>query len=222
MSYILHIDTATERAHVSLAKEGRLLQVLENDQQKDHAAFVQTAVQQLLHDTDISFEQLEAVAVTAGPGSYTGLRVGMASAKGLCYALNKPLLALNTLEVMARAVQLQHTVTDNLYCPMIDARRMEVFTAIYNSAMETEMEPAALVLDESSYEIYLQKNKIHFFGSGSAKWQQVCHHPNALFTTVSHLPEAFALLSYYYYSKNEFANLAYSEPYYIKEFRTNI
>ncbi|MFN8253398.1 MAG: tRNA (adenosine(37)-N6)-threonylcarbamoyltransferase complex dimerization subunit type 1 TsaB [Ferruginibacter sp.] len=221
MSYILHIDTATERAHVSLAKDGLLLQAMENDQQKDHAAFVQTGIQQLLYDAGISFEPVAAIAVTAGPGSYTGLRVGMASAKGLCYALNKPLIAVNTLEVMAKAAQTQAAMNDVLYCPMIDARRMEVFTAIYSNHMETVLEPAALIVDENSYSEHLQKNKIHFFGSGSSKWQQVCRDSNAVFINLFDLPAAFTALSYYYYNQNKFSDLAYSEPYYIKEFKTN-
>ncbi len=222
MHYILHIDTATETAHVSLAADGNLLQLLVNDNQKDHAAFVQTGITQLLQQASVSMNDISAVAVTAGPGSYTGLRVGMASAKGLCYALNKPLVAINTLEVMTKAVQLQTTQDDILFCPMIDARRMEVFTAIYNSKLNVVMEPCALILDENSYASHLQKNKILFFGSGAAKWQAITVHPHISFAAVTCLPEAFAALSYYYYSNNVVADLAYIQPYYIKEFKTNI
>lgn len=222
MSYILHIDTATESAHVSLAENGRLLHTLINGQQKDHAAFVQTGLQQLLHAAGIPFTAIDAVAVTAGPGSYTGLRVGMASAKGLCYALNKPLIAINTLEVMTKAAQQQDLNENYLYCPMIDARRMEVFTAVYDAGLNTLMEPCALVLDENSYALHLQKSTLVIFGSGAAKWMNIPHQSNVLFTELTCLPEAFSALSYQYYNNGLFADLAYSSPYYIKEFRTNI
>lgn len=222
MSYILHIDTATESAHVSLAENGRLLHTLINDQQKDHAAFVQTGLQQLLHAAGISFTAIDAVAVTAGPGSYTGLRVGMASAKGLCYALNKPLIAINTLEVMTKAAVLQDLNENYLYCPMIDARRMEVFTAVYDNELHALMEPCALVLDDNSYALHLQKSTLVFFGSGASKWKTISHQSNVLFTELTCLPEAFSALSYQYYNSGLFADLAYSSPYYIKEFRTNI
>lgn len=222
MSYILNIDTATETAHVSLAENGRLLQVLVNDQQKDHAAFVQTGVQQIMQHTGIALSAIDAVAVTAGPGSYTGLRVGMASAKGLCYALNKPLIAINTLEVMTNALLLQHSDAAILYCPMIDARRMEVFTAVYNSQLNVIMEPCALILDENSYMLHLQKNKLMFFGSGAAKWKAIARHSNISFAEITRLPEGLSGLSYEYYCKSNFSELAYSAPYYIKEFKTNI
>lgn len=222
MSYIINIDTATETAHVSLAENGRLLQVLNNEQQKDHAAFVQTGIQQLLNAAAIPFTAIDAVAVTAGPGSYTGLRVGMASAKGLCYAINKPLIAINTLEVMTKAVLLQHTSAAALYCPMIDARRMEVFTAVYSSGLDVIMKPCALILDETSYLLHLQKSTLVFFGSGAAKWKAIAGNTNVSFTEITCLPEGFAALSYQYYCNNIFSDLAYSEPYYIKEFKTNI
>lgn len=222
MSYIINIDTATETAHVSLAQNGRLLQTFINEEQKDHAAFVQTGVQQLMNAAAIPFAAIDAVAVTAGPGSYTGLRVGMASAKGLCYALNKPFIAINTLEVMTKAVLLQNTDTAALYCPMIDARRMEVFTAVYNTDMVAVMQPCALILDEESYSLHLQKNKLVFFGSGAAKWKAIAGSLNVSFTEINCLPEAFAALSYQYCLNSQFSDLAYSEPYYIKDFKTNI
>jgi tRNA threonylcarbamoyladenosine biosynthesis protein TsaB len=222
MSYIINIDTATETAHVSLAQNGRLLHVLTNQQQKDHAAFVQTGVQQLVTAAGISLAAIAAVAVTAGPGSYTGLRVGMASAKGLCYALQKPFIAVNTLEVMTKAVLLQHNEADVLYCPMIDARRMEVFTAVYNTNLTAVLQPCALILEESSYQLYLQKSKLVFFGSGAAKWSSIAGNTNVSFTELNCLPVGFAALSYQYYHNNIFSDLAYAEPYYIKEFKTNM
>ena len=133
MSLILNIDTASEKAHVSFAKNGLIINSLSCESQKEHASFLQTAIQQLTKNTNIFLTDIDAVAVTAGPGSYTGLRVGMASAKGLCYALKKPLITISSLEVLTiSALDLfQNTGESVLLCPMIDARRMEVFTAVY-------------------------------------------------------------------------------------------
>ena len=223
MSYIINIDTATATAHVSIAQDGRLLQTLQNESQKDHGAFVQTAIQQLLKTAALSFADIDAIAVTAGPGSYTGLRVGLASAKGLCYALNKPLLTLNTLEVLTTAAKIfTHNQPGILYCPMIDARRMEVFTALYTDTLTALLPPCAMILNETSFLNTLEKEKIVFFGSGVAKWQQVCTHPNASFTTHLALPEAMVDLSYQYFLQQRFADLAYSEPFYLKEFQNNV
>jgi tRNA threonylcarbamoyladenosine biosynthesis protein TsaB len=223
MSYIINIDTATETAHVSIAQDGKLLQALQNESQKDHGAFLQNAIQQLLKTAVLSFADIDAIAVTAGPGSYTGLRVGLASAKGLCYALNKPLLTLNTLEVLTTAAK---TSPNNqpaiLYCPMIDARRMEVFAALYNNTLTALLPPCAMILNDTSFLNTLEKEKIVFFGSGAPKWQQVCTHPNASFTTHLALPEAMADLAYKYFLEQRFADLAYSEPFYLKEFQNNV
>ena len=150
MSYIINIDTATATAHVSIAQDGKLLQALQNESQKDHGAFVQTAIQQLLKAAALSFVDIDAIAVTAGPGSYTGLRVGLASAKGLCYALNKPLLTLNTLEVLTTAAKkFSNNQQGVLYCPMIDARRMEVFTALYTDTLTALVPPCAMILNDT-------------------------------------------------------------------------
>jgi len=223
MSCIINIDTSEATAHVTIAKDGMLLQSLQHAAQKDHAAFVQTAIQQLLKHTALSFTDIDAVAVTAGPGSYTGLRVGMASAKGLCYALNKSLITLNTLEVLTKAVLLQQfgSIEEMLFCPMMDARRMEVFTAIYNQSLTAILNPAALVLNEDSYAAYLNRGNIVFFGSGAAKWQSLCKNTNASFTTISNFTEAMAALSFIKWQQKSFADLAYATPFYIKEFITN-
>ncbi len=222
MSLILNIDTATESAHVSIAKDGIVVQSFQNKSQKDHASFLQAAIQQLAKDAAITLTATDAIAVTAGPGSYTGLRVGMASAKGLCYALNKPLIMLNTLEVLTvsaiRRFTDQLANGSTLLCPMIDARRMEVFTAIYDRHPAIILSPRALVLEEQSFKEQLN-NKIIFFGSGSGKWHSICRNSNALFEVVSILPEAMADLSWQFFCRKQFADLAYSEPYYLKDFQ---
>lgn len=223
MSYILHIDTATEAAHVSLAQNGNIIQLLQNNLQKDHAAFVQPAAESLIKTAGIAFADVSAVAVTAGPGSYTGLRVGMASAKGLCFALNKPFIAVNTLAVMAKAAIIEQNDDSILYCPMIDARRMEVFTAVYNHQLHEVAVPHALILNENAYGLQLQNNKVLFFGSGAPKWQTLkMHSANAMFTDINMLPQAFAALSFDYYNNKQFFDVAYTEPFYIKEFKDNI
>ena len=166
MSLILNIDTASENAHVSIARDGQVLHILSSESQKEHASFLQTAIQELVKITGIHLKEIDAVAVTAGPGSYTGLRVGFASAKGLCYALKKPLITIGTLEVlMVSALQLYPPGPDEniLFCPMIDARRMEVFTAIYQQDLNVYIRPCAMILDEFSFEKDLAKSKILFF-----------------------------------------------------------
>jgi tRNA threonylcarbamoyladenosine biosynthesis protein TsaB len=222
MSLILNIDTATEAAHVSFAKNGTVLHSLSNTSQKDHAAFLQTAIQQLLPIAGFTLKDIDAVAVTSGPGSYTGLRVGMASAKGLCYALNKPLILINMLEVLALSVQKDYTEKELLFCPMIDARRMEVFTALYDYSLNTVLPPSAKILDQQSFLAELEHNKIVFIGNGVAKWQAVCNHVNALFSNTSPLFTAMAGLSHAQFLKNNFADLAYAIPFYLKDFNDNI
>ncbi|MEP7256633.1 MAG: tRNA (adenosine(37)-N6)-threonylcarbamoyltransferase complex dimerization subunit type 1 TsaB [Ferruginibacter sp.] len=224
MSLILNIDTAEERAHVSFAKDGSILHCIYNDAQKEHASFLQSAIRKLTVSTGIKLSGIDAVAVTAGPGSYTGLRVGMASAKGLCYALKKPLITMNTLEVLAlSAIQLFPGNAESiLFCPMIDARRMEVFSAIYKNDLTICLSPSAIILDKFSFAKDLSENKILFFGSGSEKWKPVCKHENALFENVSILPEVMSKYSDKLCFQKDFTNLAYSEPFYLKEFQTVI
>lgn len=223
MALILQIDTATDNAGVCLSREGIPLAQLANADQKSHASFVQPAVQAVMEQAGYPLSALDAVAVTSGPGSYTGLRVGLSSAKGLCFALNKPLIMVNTLEVIAAA---QVTVTgnsgNNLICPMIDARRMEVFTALYNYDLQEVMPPAALVLDEHSFAAELAYHKIVFCGNGSLKWESLITNTNAVFSAVQHEAKDLALLAWKAFQEQRFADLAYSEPFYLKEFFTPV
>lgn len=224
MSLILNIDTASENAHTSIAFDGNILCAQQNDSQKDHAAFLQSAIQQLTKTAAIHLKDIDAVAVTAGPGSYTGLRVGMASAKGLCYALKKPLITIGNLEVMtSSAMELFPSNNKKLlYCPMIEARRMEVFTAIYTYDLTIHQQPCAKILDELSFEKDLLKNQIVFFGNGSNKWKSICKHENAIFQAVTILPESLSKSTNILFSNKKFTELAYSEPMYLKEFQSVI
>ncbi|MBS1510711.1 MAG: tRNA (adenosine(37)-N6)-threonylcarbamoyltransferase complex dimerization subunit type 1 TsaB [Bacteroidetes bacterium] len=219
MSLIIQIDTAAENASASIAENGVVIAAQYNDAQKDHAAFLQPAIQQLLIQCGKKITDADAVAVTAGPGSYTGLRVGMSGAKGICYALQKPLITLNTLQVLAYSVMMQNNyATDVLLCPMIDARRMEVFTALYNTKLEEQSAPCAMILDDSSYGAFLQHNSIIFCGNGSIKWKNICAHHNAQFEKMGNIPAAVAVLAQKQFELEQFADLAYSEPFYIKGF----
>jgi len=221
MSIIVNIDTTSEKAHVSFAKDGLVMNVRYSESQKEHAAFLQSAIQELSTDTGIKLTGIDAVALAAGPGSYTGLRVGMASAKGLCYALRKPLITINSLDVLALAAVQTLANPDNniLLCPMMDARRMEVFTAVYQKDLIEVLAPCPLILDESSFHKELNNNKILFFGSGSAKWAAICNHANALFENIENRPEALAELAHRCFLKKSFADTAYSEPFYLKDFQ---
>ena len=226
---ILNIDTATEQASVCLSQDGNVIRTLLNDSQKDHAAWIQVAINTLLQKEGFTMQQIQAVAVTQGPGSYTGLRVGMASAKGICFALQIPLITINTLEVMAfGAINQWRSLAGNMklplcFCPMIDARRMEVFTAVYNEALEEIISPKAMILDELSFQPELHDRSLICFGNGSFKWKNVSRYPNVLFIDEKiDIAKSLAKLASSLYLEKNFANLAYAEPVYLKEFYTYI
>jgi len=222
MALILNIDTSTESASIALAHHEQLLALSKNNQQKDHAGWIQEAIQNLLRDAGYRLNQLNAIAVTIGPGSYTGLRVGLATAKGLCYGLNIPLISLGTLEVMAIAAK-QHMKEMNLptnihFCPMIDARRLEVFTAIFDSNLIKIIPPTAMILDQSSFEKELDHQSILFFGNGSQKWKSICKHSKARFADVEWDSSAMISAAFSSFRDKKFADISYSEPAYLKEF----
>jgi tRNA threonylcarbamoyladenosine biosynthesis protein TsaB len=207
---------------VALADGSHLLGVKSSDQPRDHAAFLQPAIQQLLHETKINPSQLSAVAVTSGPGSYTGLRVGMASAKGLCFGLNIPLLTIPTTEVMCTAALQQLTVKDTfLLAPMIDARRMEVFTAVYTNTLQIVQEPYALILQEQSFSEQLQQQPVYFFGNGAQKWSTICPHANARFIDVNWSAVDMTQSAAAKWKNKDFASLAYAAPFYGKDFHSS-
>lgn len=223
MGLLLNIDTSTEKASVCLGNDGKIIGTASNDDQKDHASWLHTAIKKLIDKSGTKLNELDAIAITAGPGSYTGLRVGMAAAKGLCYALNKPLIVENTLKVMAYAATKDQAVTfgeSDLLCPMIDARRMEVFTNTYTPTLEEIYPSRALILDENSFKIELDKSRIYFFGSGSIKWKPLCAHINAFFINANFNASHLFFLADQKFKIRAFADLAYVEPLYIKEFYT--
>ena len=223
MALILNIDTAVDAASVCLAKDGDILTIAKNEKQKDHAAWLHIAIKNILEKNNLEMSAVDAVAITAGPGSYTGLRIGLAAAKGICYALHKPLICLNTLEVMAAAAK---NVNDpcvegaDLLCPMIDARRMEVFTAVYDKELRIIKEPSAMELNENSFDKELEVKSICFLGNGSGKFRALINNSNALFSDVNMDAAAMVPLSDKKFLCNEFADLAYAGPLYLKEFYT--
>ncbi|HEY8688282.1 MAG TPA: tRNA (adenosine(37)-N6)-threonylcarbamoyltransferase complex dimerization subunit type 1 TsaB [Chitinophagaceae bacterium] len=220
MALLLNIDTATEIASISISENKTVIGSLTNNDQKDHASFLQPAIKNLLLNAHLPINKLNAIAVTAGPGSYTGLRVGMASAKGLCYALNIPLITISTLEAMALSSVKQMHAPSALYCPMIDARRMEVFTAVYDHHLTEIIKPCAMILDGEAFKELLEKNKIYFSGSGTAKLKDILDNKNAAYIANEFSPSSMAELSYGHYKKKNFANITYAAPVYLKEFYT--
>jgi tRNA threonylcarbamoyladenosine biosynthesis protein TsaB len=221
MSIILNIDTSLETASVSIAKEGVILSLQTNAIQREHAAFVHVAINELLAKENLKPLQLDAVGVTLGPGSYTGLRVGLSAAKGLCYALNKPLITVGTLEVMTKDMMLQmEDITNFLFCPMIDARRMEVFTATYDENFREMVAPHALVLSPQSFAENYDENMLIFFGSGMSKWREISKIDNAIFGTNKMFPNALNMLTFKKFVLSDFSNLASAIPQYSKAFYT--
>ena len=215
VSWILHIDTAVQTASVCLSKNEKSIGVKMNSSQNDHAAWLQPAIVSLLREHDVPMKNLAAIAVSAGPGSYTGLRVGMATAKGLCYALQLPLITLSTLKMMAVSALKENA---NFFCPMIDARRMEVFTAVFDHSLEEIEAPRNQILSDTSFQNLFVQGEVVFFGNGSNKFKTLVTHPNALFKNIETTAEQMAGLAFEKMKKKEFANLAYSEPFYGKEF----
>lgn len=217
MALLLIIDTSVEAASVCLAKDNKVLVVSKNEKQKDHAAWLHVAIKEIFNKNNSEIASIDAVGVTEGPGSFTGLRIGMATAKGICYALNKPLITLNTLLVMANAAKSSDA---ELLCPMIDARRMEVFTAIYTKDLQVVKKPAAMTLNENSFDEELANNSICFFGNGSDKFQKIKKHPKAFFSKIDFDATDMVSLAQDKFTKREFADLTYAEPLYLKEFYT--
>ena len=219
MALLLCIDTSTTHASVALAKDAVVLGIKTNQNQKDHGSFLQPAIKELLQETGFALTDLQAIAVTSGPGSYTGLRVGFASAKGLCYALNLPLIAISTTVVMSSAALKEITSTNAfLLCPMIDARRMEVFTCLYTAQLDPLSSIGAKILDAGSFSAELEQQLVYFFGDGAAKWQSICQHPNARFLTIDWNAAGMIEIAEKRFQQQAFTSLAYSTPDYGKEF----
>ncbi len=227
MPLILQIDTATEYAGVGLSQEGELISKEEDIDQKNHASFLHIAIQNVLNKANKTLNEIDAVAVTGGPGSYTGIRVGLSSAKGICYALNKPLIVINTLQVIAAAALAEAVKkdilpkTDFLLYPMIDARRMEVFGGIYNPRLYPMNETSAFILDDAFFSSLKKDEKMLFCGNGSIKINKLQLSDTHVVIQSQHTVNQMIELSEKAFLDQNFADIAYSEPIYVKEFYNN-
>lgn len=222
MAVILSIETSTAVCSVALSKDGACLAQKINFEGPSHATLLSVYVQEILDFAKQQKLKLDAVAISCGPGSYTGLRIGVSTAKGLCYGLDIPLIAINTLTIMAFTVKESQVIADNsLLCPMIDARRMEVYTAFYDNKLSTIRETAADIINEESYTDLLNTHSILFFGNGADKCKTILTHPNAIFSNEIHpIAKNMIILAEASFEANRFEDIAYFEPFYLKEFVT--
>ena len=214
--YILNIETATKNCSVSISRNGELLAVKElNNGNYSHAEVLHPFINDVLKEANIPFENLHAIAVSKGPGSYTGLRIGVSAAKGLCFALNIPLISINTLHSLAYSISIE----DGMIIPMLDARRMEVYSAIFDADYNQFREIKAEIIDENSFVNELEKANVYFLGDGAEKCKSLITHKNAVFIDAQ-FPSAkeMCALAYNKYKKNDIEDVAYFEPFYLKDF----
>ena len=230
MALILSLETATSVCSAAIHDDGKLIAFSEYHVSQSTASKLSVLIDQLFKLTKIEPSQLNAVAISAGPGSYTGLRIGVATAKGFCYALNIPLIAINTLELMAYSIS-PSVISPSplergpggeartLLCPMLDARRMEVYTLLASADLKVLQSTEAKVIDESSYQSWLDENRILFFGNGSDKCKEIIQHENAIFIS-GIIPTAAKLgeMAFQKFKLNQFEDLSAYEPYYLKDF----
>jgi len=219
MSYILNIETATKNCSVSVGHNGKTVALKElSEAQFNHAEKLQTFIDEVLKISGITLKELNAVAVSKGPGSYTGLRIGVSSAKGFCYALDIPLISVDTLELLVHQLE----VNDGFLVPMIDARRMEVFTRIFDAEKNAVGKPYALIVETDSFDSL--KGTIHLMGDGAAKCKEILNEERFLYHDEIIFPSAqeMSLLSFQKYIKSDFEDTAYFEPYYLKDFMLTV
>lgn len=224
MSLILCIETGTDICSVGIARDGELMSLRESDQGRDHAKQVAVFVDELFRETGVKPDELDAVAVGMGPGSYTGLRIGVSFAKGLCYGLNIPLLAVGSLEALtdvaikdyeAGIIQVEGW-DEALLCPMVDARRMEVYTQIFNSRCESQSEVSAEIITEDSFSQWRAKGKLVIFGNGAAKCQEML--PDAIYIDVAPSARGLTRIAHQLFEAGKTEDIAYFEPFYLKDF----
>jgi tRNA threonylcarbamoyladenosine biosynthesis protein TsaB len=219
---LLSIDSSTRGSSVALHQQSQLLATYELYTDKSSSGMLTTLIQQVVKDSGYELADLDAVVVAKGPGSYTGLRVGVSTAKGICYALDKPLIAINTLEAMFMQVKNFFPI-NTLFCPMIDARRMEVYSAVFDQSGNTILATQAIIIQQNSFAELLENNQIVFFGDGAQKCRDIfSNQPNAIFINEEIRPSAktVGLLAVKAFENSEFENVANFEPYYLKDFMT--
>jgi len=216
LAIILNIETATKNCSVSIANNGVIKAIKElNNGNYSHAEVLHSFIVAVLKEASINLNQIDAVAVSKGPGSYTGLRIGVSAAKGLSFSLHKPLISVDTLTSLSHSI----SINEGLIVPMLDARRMEVYSAIFNHNNEQIREIKAEIIDTTSFVDYLQTNTMYFLGDGAQKCKEVISHKNAVFVD-DKFPSAreMAKLSFHKYELNDVEDVAYFEPFYLKDF----
>lgn len=220
MATLLNLETSTTLCSVAVSKDGMVVFNKQSEDGPSHATLLGQYVEEATAFVRANNMKLDAVAVSCGPGSYTGLRIGVSTAKGLCYALDVPLIAVNTLELLACTLLFDdQTDEDALLCPMIDARRMEVYAAIYDRSLQALRPVSADIIDESSYSSFLENNKICFFGNGAEKCRTTITHSNARFKTGVHpVAQNMVALAEKSFRESSFVDIAYFEPFYLKDF----
>ncbi len=225
MARILLIETATEVCSVALTADGKVVSFLENRDGFKHSELLTVYIERLFHDSGIVPDQIEAICVSRGPGSYTGLRIGVSVAKGMCFALDIPLIAISTIHSMAYFVAFNSDFREKqgqkniLLCPMLDARRSEVYTALFNFEAVPLTPVSAQIINNKSFEEELISNYMIFFGNGAPKCRHLITVPNAIFLDGFYASARFmSQLAEESYKKNNFENVAYFEPYYLKDF----
>lgn len=230
MTKILHIETATHICSTCISEDERILAIRETDEPNSHSKILTVFISELLKELDIHVQALDALALSLGPGSYTGLRIGASVIKGLAYGSTLPVIGIDTLEVLTNRILSENNyrspdlkTTDFLFRPMIDARRMEVYSALYNQTLQQLHPVEAIILDVDSFQEELEKQTILFFGDGAEKAREIIRHPNAIFLPEAHPSSAFMpSLAMREFRKRNFLNTAYFEPFYLKDFIATI
>ena len=219
---ILHIETSTNICSIAISENGQCIFTKSDSEGMNHAALLSVFIAEAMEFLKSVSKNPDAVAVSSGPGSYTGLRIGVSTAKGLCYGLDIPLIAVSTLEILtANALLTAEAATNTLFCPMIDARRMEVYAAFYNQEGIIQREISADIIDENSYSAILENHSVYFFGNGAEKCKTTLTHPNAKFIDGMYpLAQNMIALAEKAYAEKKFVDVAYFEPFYLKEFYT--
>lgn len=217
MARILNLETATTNCSVSISLNGDLVSVKEeNTASYSHAEQLHIFIEEALKEASFSFSDIDAIAVSKGPGSYTGLRIGVSAAKGLCFSLDLPLISIPTLESMANQIQIGE---DEIVIPVLDARRMEVYSCVFDSSYNEIRETKAEVIDENSFTEFTKYKKVHIIGSGAEKCEEILKQPNFKFYKEA-FPSAkeMAALAHKKFKDSNFEDVAYFEPYYLKDF----
>lgn len=220
MAYILALETSSKICSAALFENNQLLHKKEEGGEYSHAEKLAAFVEEILQISKVEYKELSAVAISKGPGSYTGLRIGTSTAKGICYALGIPLISIPTLQAMAFMLKQSVNVGNALICPMIDARRMEVYTAIFDSGLNPIKETSAEIVTEDFLDVFLEEHKVFFCGDGSAKAEHLLKaKTNAVFSTEG-MPsaEGIGALAYEKFQHSQFEDVAYFEPFYLKDF----